>query len=464
MRILLPLLFAALTTGVHAQDLRIYGTTSSGGAHGKGVVYRVNGDGSDFSVVQHLDDATGHSPTAGLCWSNGMLYGCTAMGGDGTLATGTVFRVDPATDGFEVITDLGLEGGGIVHGTLVAGNDGMLYGAGYAGSDGGGAIFRIDPADGTYAELYALDQATDGGAIEGPLLEHAPGVFYGAASQGGANNESGTLFRFELAGNTFTKLHDFNGNEGGRTPYSGLCDGMNGWLYGTTFEGGTDGKGILYRLRLDDGTFEKLLDLADVDGANCWATLTMGSPGSLVGAAANGGLNSGGFLFTLSTGDASFTDVHDCSVATGSGPMGGLVHGTSTLLFGHSLLGGAGAFGVLYRYETGTDQYTVVHAFSGPDGSMPRGEPVPMEAPSGVTGNDAPSFTLGPNPTDSDVTLRREGTGTAQLRITDALGRTLQHATLTRPTTVLHLDGAPGLRFITLSDAHGARTERVLVR
>jgi uncharacterized repeat protein (TIGR03803 family) len=70
----------------------LYGTTASGGSSGDGTVFKVNTDGTGYTVLKNFTGSDGSGPAAGLVLSGGTLYGTTANGGD--LNNGTVFRID----------------------------------------------------------------------------------------------------------------------------------------------------------------------------------------------------------------------------------------------------------------------------------------------------------------------------------------------------------------------------------
>ena len=70
---------------------KLYGTTSAGGAFEGGVAFQMNTDGSDFTVLKHYSGTDGHGPTGNLVLSGGVLYGTTARGGE--LGLGTVFSL-----------------------------------------------------------------------------------------------------------------------------------------------------------------------------------------------------------------------------------------------------------------------------------------------------------------------------------------------------------------------------------
>jgi uncharacterized repeat protein (TIGR03803 family) len=67
------------TTLVKALDGSLYGTTSSGGAHNLGTVFRIS-EGGDFESLHSFDSASGEgtSPVGLAAGSDGNLYGTTS--------------------------------------------------------------------------------------------------------------------------------------------------------------------------------------------------------------------------------------------------------------------------------------------------------------------------------------------------------------------------------------------------
>jgi len=99
---------AALTEG---SDGALYGTASYGGGYGGGAVFKVNKDGSLYSVLHSFNSPyDGGRPEAGLLkGSDGAFYGTTFWGGE--LESGTVFKLFSSTP-IVAITRLQLDGVG----------------------------------------------------------------------------------------------------------------------------------------------------------------------------------------------------------------------------------------------------------------------------------------------------------------------------------------------------------------
>jgi uncharacterized repeat protein (TIGR03803 family) len=102
-----------------------------GGAAGGGTVFKLNPDGSGFAVLKNLDSTTGTSPSpfAGLMQGiDGSLYGTCSFGGSNNL--GTIFKMNPDGTGFTVLHhfDGFTFGDSLEPGELVQGPGGVLYG------------------------------------------------------------------------------------------------------------------------------------------------------------------------------------------------------------------------------------------------------------------------------------------------------------------------------------------------
>jgi uncharacterized repeat protein (TIGR03803 family) len=131
-------------------DGKLYGTTSSGGEHGDGTIFRIATDGSDFLTLHSFDYNAGEGtdPSAGLIQaSDGDFYGTTSSGGANLL--GTIFRTSAGGD-FETLHSFDASNSHPYspRAPLVQGADGNLYGT---TSSGGGA-----PGCGTCGTVFKV--------------------------------------------------------------------------------------------------------------------------------------------------------------------------------------------------------------------------------------------------------------------------------------------------------------------
>jgi uncharacterized repeat protein (TIGR03803 family) len=265
----------------------LYGTTFTGGAGGTGTVFKVNEDGTDFTVLKDFDAATtGGRSYARLLEVDKVLYGTAYLGGNSN--AGTVFKLNMDGSDFAVLKHFdSLTTGGLPVGGLVLGPDGALYGMAYFGGDFAyGTIYRLEPR-GTFTVLKHLDQTT-GIYPQTRLLSGTDGALYGMAA-GGGSYDAGTLFTIAPDGTGFTVLKNLSSSADGDTPLGGLTEGDGGKLYGTTLRGGRYDWGTVFEMNSDGSGFRVLKRLNyTVTGGALYAGLIR-SNGVLYGAASYGG-------------------------------------------------------------------------------------------------------------------------------------------------------------------------------
>ena len=222
----------------------IYGTAPAGG-NGNGVVYEMtrSGNGWTEQPMYTFSGPDGEQPFAGVIFDNaGNLYGTTAQGG--SAGFGTVYELSPAENGWTETVLYSFQNGSdgsTLIGGLIFDQFGNLYGAtDNGGSGGGGTVFELTPSGGgwTYNLLYSFT----GGAQCGPraaLVMDGAGNLYGTTYCGGANN-LGSVFKLTPSSPswTYTSLHDFTDGSDGAKPISNVIFDTAGNLYGTASVGG----------------------------------------------------------------------------------------------------------------------------------------------------------------------------------------------------------------------------------
>jgi uncharacterized repeat protein (TIGR03803 family) len=141
---------------------------------------------------------------------------------------------------------------------LVQATNGEFYGTTLSGGTANyngrpvnaGTVFKITPSGHlTTVHSFCDDMNTAGECADGNypysgLMQATNGILYGTTGEGGAQN-SGTVYSLTLSG-AETVLYNFCKVKGahdmcldGNDPLGGLVQATNGFLYGTTFFGGT---------------------------------------------------------------------------------------------------------------------------------------------------------------------------------------------------------------------------------
>lgn len=337
----------------------LYGTAYTGGSSNLGAVFKMDNKGGNYSVLHSFSD--GEFPYSGLIQvSDGTLYGTTTAGGAHN--GGTLFKLQTDGSGFAAVLDFGATNGDVVGplGGLIQGADGWLYGT---SSDGGlngfGAVYKVTAAGSNYSILYnfgGLLGGNDGSQPAAALFQGADGVLYGTTEAGGSNN-MGTVFKLGADGSTYQILHHFMGTPGdGRMPLSSVVQGIDGFLYGTTYYGGANDIGAIFKMDTNGNNFAVLRDFSGpADGDQPVAGLTRGSDGTLYGTTRYGGPSDAGVAFRVNGDGGGFIILHAFSVLSedGAQPFAPLMIGNDGALYGNTFYGGAyltnGANGTVFR-------------------------------------------------------------------------------------------------------------------
>jgi len=284
----------------------LYGTTPLGGAHGFGVVFKLDTSGNEAILHSFARGSDGANPSAGLTEdSAGNLYGTTQYGGRGCYGhgCGTVFRI--SANGQETILYrfTGFDGANPLGGVTVD-SSGTVYGTTWLGGlYGYGAVFKIDRS-GHLKVLHSFSGGSDGANPMGGVVLDAAGNLYGSTSAGG-NSHFGTLFMIDAAGRE-SVLHSFSGGTDGAYPYSNLILDAQRNLYGTASQGGCCGQGTVFEY--SNGTLIALYGFSaapnglNPDGQIPMGGLTADSSGNLYGTTSTAGPDGWGTVFEIELG------------------------------------------------------------------------------------------------------------------------------------------------------------------
>ncbi len=343
---------------------------------------------ASFTVLHNFSGPEGETPAAPLVQgADGFFYGVAAHGGDFTVLPpdggGTAFRMDANGSVTTLHTFRGPEGAWPK--SLIQGRDGFFYGTATLGGQpsitplnpGVGTIFRMD-ATGVTTVLYVFPYSIGGGSSQpGPIVQGADGALYGSALGAyGTNAVGGYVYRFDPMTRDFRRLHDFVGSDGA-IPTGPLFQANDGFLYGTTNQGGLWNSGVIYKVD-SLGHFVLLHSLSPFfpgEGSQPKGGVIQASDGFFYGTTEQGGYF--GEVFRMDAA-GNFTVLHrfDSYASDGASPVSGLIEGRDGFLYGTAPIGGqpvtsSSRNGVVYRMDK-TGAVTVVRTFTGLDGSRPQ--------------------------------------------------------------------------------------------
>ena len=263
--------------------------------------------------------------------------------------------------------------GAAPYSSLTEDASGNLYGTtSLGGQNDCGTIFKLDTA-GKETVLYRFGkQATDGCNPASGVTFDGQGNLYGTTVNGGVNG-LGTVYKLASSGQE-TVLYNFGFGLDGQNPASGLVRDKKGNLYGTTYYGGANAIGTIFRLTPSGE--ETVLHDFGADGAYpiSQPALMRDAQGNLYGTTSQGGAFSGGSVFKLDPA-GTLTVLYNLGGYVGDGytPYAGVVRDKAGNLYGATWEGGNYFLGILFKLDPSGNE-TVLHNFGGGfDGQNPYG-------------------------------------------------------------------------------------------
>jgi uncharacterized repeat protein (TIGR03803 family) len=253
----------------------IYGTATGGGSfvgcyYGCGVAFELEKASGWTEKVLHTFAAyptDGSNPGTGLQFdAKGNLVGTTPVGGVGPCCGGynggIVFQLNPGSSGdwnetilYTFCAETNCADGTGPSGLVVSGT--TLYGAaGAGGATGGGVWYHMSDSIGAKPSEYSFGGNDGAGPIAPIVLRQ--GKIFGVTENGGITTNTCAPFQggngvvYELTQSngklTETVLHSFTGGNDGCIPQGNLIADPSGNLYGTTYEGGKKGFGVVFEV------------------------------------------------------------------------------------------------------------------------------------------------------------------------------------------------------------------------
>jgi uncharacterized repeat protein (TIGR03803 family) len=315
--------------GVVCSDGVLYGTTESGGDTGNGTVFKVNTDGSGHTVIKSFPalvpeffgtNSDGAKPRGDLVLDGNTLFGTTFFGG--AAGNGTVFKINTDGSDFTVLQTFSatfqgtnnVSGNVFVHGTNTDGANPIagltlagdtLYGTTfYGGVFSNGVIFKIQKDGSGFGVLRyfpPLVADTNGFGTNSDGANAWAGVALSGdelyeMTVNGENLYDGTLFKLKTNGDDYVVLKHYLSADGAFPHTAPIVSGDT--LYGTTFAGGDTNRGTIFKVHTDGSNYTVFKSLNPTDGFYSYSRFVL-SGSTLYGTTDYGGTHGNGVVFAF---------------------------------------------------------------------------------------------------------------------------------------------------------------------
>ncbi len=350
-----------------ASNGKLYGTANGGVANPDGIIYEYDLNTNTYSLKYSFSSSISASnPSSNLIQaSNGKLYGTSTSGG--AHSRGTLYEYDLLTNTCIHKFDFSLSFGYYVVGPLFETPSGSLLGTtSYGGSNSIGTIFEYDLVLDTCYKRYDFS-SFDGKHPMCSFVKTSGSKVLGLTSEGGTNSSSGVLFEYDYITYAYSKKFDFSAANG-KSPRNSLMKAQNGKFYGVTYEGGNTNNGVLFEYDYPTNTYQKLFDFSGVDGENPYCTLISGNNGKIYGSTPFGGQSGGGVLFEYKINAHVFTKKADLGYFTA-----GEFTGPFILAQNGKYYGVTNYYGIIFEYDYNSNVFTKLLQLSDSLGSYRNG-------------------------------------------------------------------------------------------
>jgi uncharacterized repeat protein (TIGR03803 family) len=338
----------------------LYGTTSSGGQHDGGVIFKFNPTTSQYVTLYSFGNVSGGSkpskkygcyPEGGLTlFSTNVVAGAASECGP---ALGNIFSFDVTSNTIASLHNFVGGRNGSFPGPELLSDNSILFGLTTSGT-----VFSLSPITRNFTRLHVLNGASPSAA----LVEGADGMLYGSTQVSGSKNcplGCGTLFLINPDTSNFLRLYDFRDGKDGASPTVAMSADGHGHLYGgtTEIEGGT---GSIFRI--NDGTtnggglgFSTVYVFTNDDAGKYLGGELVLDPisGAFYGVSDTDGAGVDyGAVFKFDPTSNALTVLHTFPVGTkkdGGHPGAGLTPDGNGSYFGTTTSGGSYGYGVIFK-------------------------------------------------------------------------------------------------------------------
>jgi hypothetical protein len=233
-----------------------------------------------------------------------------------------------------------------------------------------GLVIPVAHASVHFQILHNFTDMPDDGRYPDGLIRASDGWLYGTTSDGGSYTDvlgvarEGTVFKVKENGSGYTILHSFSGYPEPHWPIAGVIEASDGFLYGAASASGSYIYGFkpggIYKLNKDGSGFEIVYRFTEVGNDGGFGRLVEGDDGTLYGTRSSG-------VFKVKKDGTGFGFVYAVGISTWNGGswLPGLLKGRDGALYG-------AANSLVFKLDNSRNENSVLHSFQNENVGTPR--------------------------------------------------------------------------------------------
>ncbi len=344
-----------------------------------GYLYKMKADGSKWQIVHTFrPDASPPArmyPQGGLV-SDGVdsMLGITSGGPLGT-GYGTLYKINATTGVLTTLVQFtgksGSNKGSGPQASLVSDGMGFYWGSTLAGgTNNTGTIFKFHPATGVLTTVVEMPRTLQSQrrmfGPDAPLVSAGNGSWWGTTFYGGAEH-CGTVFKVDTTTGELTTVMEFTTDTGGNEPSGSLVSDGAGFLWGMCSSGGK-GYGTLFKVNATKGALTTVVEFTG-EGGSYPGSIPIAAPvsdghGFLWGSTQEGGSDSWGTIFKVDITSGVLTTLVEFekkeSQHKGYRPVAPLVSDGHGAFLGTTSRGGKKNAGTIFKIDIATGVLTTL--------------------------------------------------------------------------------------------------------